>query len=78
MRKKLFDCSRSLASQRRTGVKMEDFERKLSETDAYLQLLIHQNSTLQQKVIGLLLGSKRPLQVTLSLRLAVRSLVFRS
>ena len=29
---------------------MEDFERKLSETDAYLQLLIDQNNSLQQKV----------------------------
>jgi len=40
---------RSLSSQRRVGVKMEDFDRKLSETDAYLQLLIDQNSTLQNK-----------------------------
>jgi len=40
---------RSLSSQRRMGVKMEDFDRKLSETDAYLQLLIDQNSTLQNK-----------------------------
>ena len=41
---------RSASSSRRVGVKMEDFERKLSETDAYLQLLIDQNTVLQIKV----------------------------
>ena len=30
---------------------MEDFDRKLSETDAYLQLLIDQNLVLDEKVI---------------------------
>jgi hypothetical protein len=29
---------------------MEDFDRKLAETDAYLQLLIDQKNSLQNKV----------------------------
>jgi len=32
------------------SVKMEDFERKLAETDCYLQLLISQNTELEQQV----------------------------
>jgi len=32
------------------SVKMEDFERKLAETDCYLQLLISQNNELEQQV----------------------------
>jgi len=32
------------------SVKMEDFERKLAETDCYLQLLISQNSELEQQM----------------------------
>lgn len=32
------------------NVKMEDFERKLAETDCYLQLLISQNAELEQQV----------------------------
>jgi hypothetical protein len=31
---------------------MEDFDRKLAETDAYLQLLIEQKTSLQNKVKG--------------------------
>ena len=42
--------SRTGSSGRRTAVKMEDFERKLAETDAYLQLLIEQKTSLQNKV----------------------------
>jgi len=40
---------RSASHQRRVGVQMEDFDRKLSETDAYLQLLIDQNIALQDQ-----------------------------
>lgn len=41
---------RSLSSYRKAGgVKMEDFDKKLSETDAYLQLLIDQNTVLTKK-----------------------------
>ena len=48
---RFFYLFRSASSTRRVGVKMEDFDRKLSETDAYLQLLIDQNKVLQTKVI---------------------------
>ena len=41
-------CRRATSASHRKGspVKMEDFERKLTETDCYLQLLIDQNESL--------------------------------
>ena len=42
---------RQYTSRHGTGpVKMEDFDKKLTETDCYLQMLIDQNNELQTKV----------------------------
>ena len=42
---------RSVARTGGAPVKMEDFDRKLTETDCYLQMLIDQNSELEAQVV---------------------------
>jgi len=41
---------RSGSTFKRQSVRMEDFDKKIAETDAYLQLLIQQNETLKEKI----------------------------